>query len=132
MAGPSTSGVTLLEVGSSKDTDAPKDIEGEGPESLSLCEAHSTYIALDAPHLTDAASESKADNSPDGPALPDPSQPLRPLTSLNWPYVPEEPAYPDPLKRDDPKSLQLHQYEAIGTCPYFLCTSLDPFFVFQL
>ncbi|CAK5281227.1 unnamed protein product, partial [Mycena citricolor] len=29
--------------------------------------------------------------------------PLRPLTSLNWPYVPEESAYPDPLKRDDPK-----------------------------
>jgi hypothetical protein len=41
-------------------------------------------------------------------------QPLRPLTSLHWPYVPEEPAYPDPLKRDDPKPLQLSQYEAIG------------------
>ncbi|THH14903.1 hypothetical protein EW146_g5491 [Bondarzewia mesenterica] len=40
--------------------------------------------------------------------------PLRPLTSLNWPYIPEESAYPDPLKRDDPKPLQLHQYEAIG------------------
>ncbi|PPQ70284.1 hypothetical protein CVT24_000847 [Panaeolus cyanescens] len=40
--------------------------------------------------------------------------PLRPLTSLNWPYVPEESAYPDPLKRDDPKMLQTHQYEAIG------------------
>lgn len=39
---------------------------------------------------------------------------LRPLTSLNWPYVPEESAYPDPLKRDDPKPLQLNQYEAIG------------------
>jgi len=43
------------------------------------------------------------------------SQPLRPLTSLNWPYVPEEPAYPDPLKRDDPKPLQLSDYEAIAT-----------------
>ncbi|KAI0058130.1 hypothetical protein BV25DRAFT_1868308 [Artomyces pyxidatus] len=40
---------------------------------------------------------------------------LRPLTSLNWPYVPEESAYPDPLKRDDPKALQLCQYEAIAT-----------------
>lgn len=39
---------------------------------------------------------------------------LRPLTSLKWPYVPEESAYPDPLKRDDPKDLQLRQYEAIG------------------
>ncbi|KAF9232679.1 hypothetical protein BU15DRAFT_54753 [Melanogaster broomeanus] len=44
-------------------------------------------------------------------------RPLRPLTALNWPYVPEESAYPDPLKRDDPKPLQLHQYEAIATSP---------------
>jgi hypothetical protein len=29
--------------------------------------------------------------------------------------VPEKSAYPDPLKRDDPKILQLHQYEAIAT-----------------
>ena len=43
-----------------------------------------------------------------------PSPPLRPLTSLKWPYVQEESAYPDPLKRDDPKPLQIHQYEAIG------------------
>jgi hypothetical protein len=28
--------------------------------------------------------------------------------------VPEESAYPDPLKRDDPKPLQTAQYEAIG------------------
>ena len=41
--------------------------------------------------------------------------PLRPLTSLKWPYVPEESAYPDPLKRDDPKPLQTAQYEAIGS-----------------
>ena len=40
---------------------------------------------------------------------------LRPLTSLKWPYVPEESAYPDPLKRDDPKPLQTAQYEAIGS-----------------
>ncbi|PFH46189.1 hypothetical protein AMATHDRAFT_156059 [Amanita thiersii Skay4041] len=42
---------------------------------------------------------------------------LRPLTSLKWPYAPEESAYPDPLKRDDPKALQLPQYEAIATSP---------------
>ncbi|KAF9462357.1 hypothetical protein BDZ94DRAFT_1261684 [Collybia nuda] len=51
-----------------------------------------------------------------GPPLEDPP-PLRSLASLNWPYVPEESAYPDPLKRDDPKTLQLHQYEAIATSP---------------
>lgn len=45
------------------------------------------------------------------------AKPLRPLTSLRWPYVPDESAYPDPLKRDDPKSLQLHQYEAMATSP---------------
>ncbi|KAI9447161.1 hypothetical protein F5148DRAFT_1252331 [Russula earlei] len=42
---------------------------------------------------------------------------LRPLTSLKWPYVPEESAYPDPLKRDDPKPLRTAQYEAIATSP---------------
>ena len=46
--------------------------------------------------------------------------PLRPLTSLKWPYVPEESAYPDPLKRDDPKPLQLAQYEAIGSPTFFI------------
>lgn len=43
-----------------------------------------------------------------------PERPLRTLASLRWPYVPDESAYPDPLKRDDPKPLQLPQYEAIG------------------
>ncbi|KAH8831363.1 hypothetical protein DL96DRAFT_1667706 [Flagelloscypha sp. PMI_526] len=41
--------------------------------------------------------------------------PLRPLTTLKWPYVPEESAFPDPLARDDPKPLQTRQYEAIAT-----------------
>ena len=45
---------------------------------------------------------------------------LRPLTSLKWPYVPEESAYADPLKRDDPKVVQLPQYEAIGDSPLFI------------
>ena len=49
------------------------------------------------------------------PLLPErPDPPLRSLASLKWPYVPEESAYPDPLKRDDPKPLQIPQYEAIG------------------
>ncbi|RPD53185.1 hypothetical protein L227DRAFT_513667 [Lentinus tigrinus ALCF2SS1-6] len=37
------------------------------------------------------------------------------IPSLKWPYVPEESAFPDPLKRDDPKPLQIPQYEAIAT-----------------
>jgi hypothetical protein len=41
--------------------------------------------------------------------------PLRALTSLKWPYVPETSAYADPLKRDDPKPLHLAQYSAIGS-----------------
>ncbi len=48
--------------------------------------------------------------------------PLRPLTSLKWPYVPEESTYPDPLKRDDPKPLQTAQYEAIGSPTLFFFT----------
>ncbi|KAL9711470.1 hypothetical protein Ac2012v2_004541 [Leucoagaricus gongylophorus] len=56
----------------------------------------------------------------EGPTLPNgldinKPKPFRPLTSLNWPYVPEESVFPDPLKRDDPKDLQLRQYEAIAT-----------------
>lgn len=41
--------------------------------------------------------------------------PLRALTTLKWPYIPEPPSYPDPLSRDDPKPLSLAQYEGIGT-----------------
>jgi len=51
-----------------------------------------------------------------------PEPPLKPLTSLNWPYVPEKSAYPDPLKRDEPKMLQLPQYEAIATSPLVRAT----------
>jgi len=43
--------------------------------------------------------------------------PLRALTTVKWPYVPEPPSYPDPLARNDPKSLSLAQYEAIATSP---------------
>ena len=48
---------------------------------------------------------------------------LRPLTSLKWPYVPDESAYPDPLKRDDPKPLQTAQYEAIGRLKFSFISS---------
>lgn len=50
---------------------------------------------------------------------------LRPLTSLKWPYVPDESAFPDPLKRDDPKIIQIHQYEAIGMLVLPTPTELD-------
>ncbi|KAJ7858447.1 hypothetical protein B0H13DRAFT_2237584 [Mycena leptocephala] len=53
----------------------------------------------------------------ESPLSDDDAPPLWPLTSLRWPYVPEESAYPDPLKRDDPKPLQTPQYEAIATSP---------------
>jgi zinc finger HIT domain-containing protein 3 len=39
---------------------------------------------------------------------------LKPLTSLKWPYIPEEPSYTDPLERNKPKPLQLHHYQSIG------------------
>ncbi|KAG8968137.1 hypothetical protein FRC03_008490 [Tulasnella sp. 419] len=50
------------------------------------------------------------------PSLPEP-KPLRPLTSLKWPYIPEAPSYPDPLERDQPKPLRLYQYETIASSP---------------
>ena len=63
------------------------------------------------------ASDPNPDSAhPEPQSLQDPA-PLRPLTALKWPYVPDTSAYPDPLTRDDPKPLQLQQYEAIGTCP---------------
>ncbi|KAJ3996898.1 hypothetical protein F5050DRAFT_1756199 [Lentinula boryana] len=41
---------------------------------------------------------------------------LKPLTSLKWPYIAdEEPIYPDPLERNDPKPLRMRHYEAIAT-----------------
>lgn len=40
---------------------------------------------------------------------------LKPLSSLKWPYIAdEEPIYPDPLERNDPKPLRTRHYEAIG------------------
>lgn len=65
------------------------------------------------------ATEHKSEgNNADDPELPHlQSKSLRPLTSLKWPYVPDEPSYPDPLKRNDPKPLNTSQYEAIATSP---------------
>ncbi|KAJ7637027.1 hypothetical protein FB45DRAFT_908045 [Roridomyces roridus] len=63
----------------------------------------------------DATEDSHMGPQPEEEPLSDDAPPLRPLTSLKWPYVPEESAYPDPLKRDDPKPLQTRQYEAIAT-----------------
>ncbi|KAI9571586.1 hypothetical protein HD554DRAFT_2302239 [Boletus coccyginus] len=52
--------------------------------------------------------------------------PLRPLTALKWPYIPDTSAFPDPLTRDDPKALQLHQYEAIATSQTIRTLLSDP------
>ncbi|KAG6377730.1 hypothetical protein JVT61DRAFT_14502 [Boletus reticuloceps] len=54
----------------------------------------------------------KPNLNPDSPLPPDP-QPPRSLTTLRWPYVPDTSAYPDPLTRDDPKPLQMNQYERL-------------------
>jgi len=72
-------------------------------------------------HGNDASTNSNVEsaessNTAEDAKLTDPVI-LRPLTSLKWPYVPEESAFPDPLKRDDPKVLNLSQYEAIATSP---------------
>jgi zinc finger HIT domain-containing protein 3 len=40
--------------------------------------------------------------------------PLRPLTSLKWPFIPEEPSFQDHLTSNDPKPLKINHYEAIG------------------
>ncbi|TFK64825.1 hypothetical protein BDN72DRAFT_846237 [Pluteus cervinus] len=64
----------------------------------------------------DAMETSASDLNPNE-SLSEAAPLLRPLTSLKWPYIPDESAYPDPLKRDDPKALQLHHYEAIATSP---------------
>lgn len=64
----------------------------------------------------------------EGAPLPAPDPPLRPLASLQWPYVPDTSAYPDPLKRDDPQPLSLAQYEAIGMHLRFIRVSLLFFF----
>jgi hypothetical protein len=62
---------------------------------------------LEPTHTTSSAPEQEEKPLP-------PQISLKPLTSLKWPYIPEEPSYPDPLKRDDPKPLSLAHYEAIG------------------
>ncbi|KAK7471012.1 hypothetical protein VKT23_002427 [Stygiomarasmius scandens] len=63
--------------------------------------------------------DTSSDGSNSRESLEEP-KPLRPLTSLKWPYVPEESAYPDPLERDDPKPLQPRHYEAIGQLVIFI------------
>lgn len=73
--------------------------------------------------MTDSSHEIASGRSDE--ELIDNPKPLRPLTSLKWPYVPEESAYPDPLKRNDPKPLQVSQYEAIGIYSSFELSICD-------
>lgn len=77
--------------------------------------------------VTKSVLEAKADTEKvKDPELLEEKPQLRPLTSLNWPYVPEESAFSDPLKRDDPKPLQLNQYEAIGAFSTIFSQPLPP------
>jgi len=69
------------------------------------------------------ASPSLRPPDPDPDLHPQPLQdqtPLRSLTALEWPYVPDTTprAFPTRSRGDDPKARQLQQYEAIGT---FVC-----------
>ncbi|KAI5118881.1 hypothetical protein M0805_003556 [Coniferiporia weirii] len=74
-------------------------------------------------HLGGGDGNSEPKPGPSGagevPSLPplEPARQLRKLSSLKWPYVPDTSSYPDPLTRDDPKPLNLTQYEAIATSP---------------
>ncbi|KAF8199991.1 hypothetical protein K438DRAFT_1671933 [Mycena galopus ATCC 62051] len=76
-----------------------------------------TVVKPEESNRTEDTDNTHSDAPSNEPPIGDDAPPLRPLTSLKWPYVPEESAYPDPLKRDDPKPLQTHQYEAIATSP---------------
>ncbi|KAH9988467.1 hypothetical protein BJV74DRAFT_878231 [Russula compacta] len=91
------------------------------PRSRAQCqicnERGSRYTCPSSDCLVEYCSVSSIDGSGDETEITAREAPLRPLTSLKWPYVPEESAYPDPLKRDDPKALQTAQYEAIATSP---------------
>ncbi|SRR5258708_37392693 len=40
--------------------------------------------------------------------------PLKSLSSLKWPFIPEAPSFQDPLTGNDPPPLKLSQFEAIG------------------
>ncbi|KAN0091482.1 hypothetical protein V8E55_005048 [Tylopilus felleus] len=88
------------------------------------CKFDYCSVACYKTHKETCSSGSTSTHGVDTPTITPPSQrpsplqdptPLRPLTSLKWPYVPDSSSYPDPLTRDDPKLLQLHQYEAIAT-----------------
>jgi len=64
-------------------------------------------------NIEDLSASTSTTNLDEQESLEPPVQ-LKPLASLNWPYVPEDSSNDDPLKRADPKVLQLPQYEAIG------------------
>ncbi|KAF7305771.1 hypothetical protein HMN09_00730800 [Mycena chlorophos] len=84
------------------------DLTTEFPIDKGSCRASSTNTVAGPSSL-----QTRTEDDEELPLTQEP--PLRPLTSLKWPYVPDQSSYPDPLKRDDPKTLQTHQYEAIAT-----------------
>ncbi|KAF9058309.1 hypothetical protein BDP27DRAFT_1303912, partial [Rhodocollybia butyracea] len=76
---------------------------------------HSSPIDPALPALEPNSNNNTNTDFPVTNALNDPPA-LKPLTSLRWPYIADdEPAYPDPLQRNDPKPLRTRHYEAIAT-----------------
>lgn len=84
--------------------------------ATSCPKAGSAASPLEEQHAHELGPGTAAEGRPEDESLPD-TKALRPLTSLKWPYIPEETSYADPLKRDDPKPLRLQDYEAIGALP---------------
>ncbi|KAI6037557.1 hypothetical protein EDC04DRAFT_2897339 [Pisolithus marmoratus] len=99
----------------------PCSVPSGSKRNLSLAETCPNKIPsqkADGPASPSSTPAAEVDLCPTEPSdsLDDPPT-LRPLTSLKWPYVPDDSTHDDPLKRDDPKPLTLHQYEAIATSP---------------
>ncbi|KAM5530527.1 hypothetical protein V8D89_015804 [Ganoderma adspersum] len=95
-----------------KETCAGTPHQGESSRKLTT---EQYEVPAAAPRIEGPTAEASASDTDVAEAVSPP--PTRTLASLNWPYVPEESAYPDPLKRDDPKPLQVPQYEAMAMSP---------------
>ncbi|KAF9520324.1 hypothetical protein BS47DRAFT_1287245, partial [Hydnum rufescens UP504] len=87
--------------------------------SLDCYRTHKTTCNPTREEATTPRKEALPVGAPLGNSVPrvDNDSPLRPLTSVRWPYVPEPPSYEDPLTKNDPKPLQLSQYVAIASSP---------------
>ncbi|KAJ3966741.1 hypothetical protein EV361DRAFT_547226 [Lentinula raphanica] len=89
-------------------TPGPSSESSSNPPAIELSLSKNTD-----PNASSSSNHEDNDRDMDAPH----SIPLKPLTALKWPYIAEgeEPAYPDPLERNDPKPLRTKHYEAIAT-----------------